>query len=135
MAIFSMSRLFRRSLAVGAVLAACLVTAPAMATTAGTAGTNWVGTWGASPIAASSVVLTVTHLAHQTVREIVYSSVGGNRVRIRVSNVFGTQTVTIGRASISVEMFGAQVKNLHALTFGGRPSVRIPRGADVLSDP
>lgn len=68
-------------------------------------------------------------------REIVYSSVGGNRVRIRVSNVFGTQTVTIGRASIGVEMFGAQVKNLHALTFGGRPSVRIPRGADVLSDP
>lgn len=102
---------------------------------AATAGTNWVGTWGASPIAASSAVLTVTHLSHQTVREIVYSSVGGNRVRIRVSNVFGTQTVTIGRASISVEMFGAQVKNLHALTFGGRPSVRIPRGADVLSDP
>jgi lysophospholipase L1-like esterase len=94
----------------------------------------WVGSWGASPLTATSATMQVTHLADQTVRNIVYTSVGGDRVRIRVSNAFGDRTVTIGRASIATEYFGASVKDLHALTFRGRSSVQIPPGAEVLSD-
>ena len=77
----------------------------------------------------------VTSLADQTVRNIVYTSVGGDRVRIRVSNSFGDRTVTIGRASIGVEVLGAQVTDMHRVTFNGRPSVDIPKGAEMLSDP
>jgi lysophospholipase L1-like esterase len=118
-----------RWLGVGAVLAACL------ASTSAASARPWVGTWGASPLAGASQVLPVTHLADQTVRNIVYSSVGGHHVRIRVSNAFGSRTVTIGRASIGVEQFGARVRNLHALTFGGRRSVRVAPGAEIRSDP
>lgn len=69
----------RTGLAVAAVLAAVWLTAtPAYATSR----SPWVGTWGASPLAATAATMQVTSLADQTVRNIVYTSVGGDRVRI-----------------------------------------------------
>ena len=131
-------RFSRRSLAVGAVLAAFVATtasAQVAATTGAPGPRGWVGSWGASPLVATSATMQVTHLANQTVRNIVYTSVGGHRVQIRVSNAFGDRSVRIGSASIAVEYFGASVKGLHALTFGGRSAVQIPAGGQVVSDP
>ncbi len=146
MVISARVRFSRRFLAVGAVLAAFVastasaqVAAAAPAQVAATTGAHgpggWVGSWGASPLVATSATMQVTRLANQTVRNIVYASVGGDRVRIRVSNAFGDRTVRIGGASIAVEHFGASVRDLHALTFGGRSAVQIPAGGQVLSDP
>jgi lysophospholipase L1-like esterase len=125
-------RRYRTGLAVAAATAtAWLIATPAQATPA----PAWVGTWGASPLAATSATMPVTSLADQTVRNIVYSSVGGDRVRIRVSNSFGDRTVTIGSASIGIEKLGAQIAGVHRLTFHGDPSVDVPKGAEILSDP
>jgi lysophospholipase L1-like esterase len=122
----------RACLAVAAVSAAvCLTATPAHAT----ARPSWVGTWGASPLAATTATMQVTHLADQTVRNIVYSSVGGDRVRIRVSNSFGDRTVTIGSASIGIEALGARVTDVHRLTFNGKRSVDVQKNAEILSDP
>ena len=146
MVISARVRFSRRFLSVGAVLAAVVATtvsaqvaAAAPSQVAAATGAHrprgWVGSWGASPLVATSATMQVTHLANQTVRNIIYTSVGGDRVRIRVSNAFGDRTVRIGGASIAVEYFGASVKDLHALTFGGRSAVQIPAGGQVLSDP
>jgi lysophospholipase L1-like esterase len=67
---------------------------------------------------------------------VVRPTVGGERVRIRFSNAFGTTALKIGAAHIALASQDAKIvpESDHALTFGGNPSVSIPPGAPVLSD-
>lgn len=73
-------------------------------------------------------------LHNQTVREVVRTSVGGKQVRVQLSNRYGTTPLTIGAVRIAL----AGSRNDAAgptLTFNGRTSVVVPRGAAVVSDP
>ncbi len=74
---------------------------------------------------------------NQTVRNIVYPSVGGDRVRVRLSNAFGTAPLAVGDASVAVDETGAETVpgTTRQLRFDGSTSVTIPVGAEVLSDP
>jgi lysophospholipase L1-like esterase len=74
---------------------------------------------------------------NQTIRMVVRPTVGGERVRIRLSNAFGTDAVRIGSAHIAIAAEAANIvpDSDHALTFNGKASVIIPRDAPVLSDP
>ncbi len=74
---------------------------------------------------------------NQTIRMVVRPSAGGERIRIRLSNEFGTTPLVIGAAHIALASDGSAIlpQSDHALTFGGRRSVTIPPGAPVLSDP
>lgn len=93
---------------------------------------HWVATWGASP----SAILTAG-FNNQTLRLIVHTSIGGERVRVRLSNALGTQSVTIGAAHIALQSTDASIVpgTDRALTFSGAPSFTIPPNALVLSDP
>jgi lysophospholipase L1-like esterase len=71
----------------------------------------------------------------QTLRLVVRASIGGNRVRIRVSNEMGSTPLRIGRASIALRTSGATIATPRPLTFGGLASITIPAGAPMLSDP
>jgi lysophospholipase L1-like esterase len=79
----------------------------------------------------------VTQLTDQTVRNIVHSSVGGDSLRIGLSNVFGDRPVVVGEASVGRVSTGAGLVagTGRPVTFGGRHSVSIPAGADIVSDP
>mgnify|MGYP001822660230 CR=1 FL=1 len=92
---------------------------------------HWVGTWSTSPVD--------TGPAYEglTLRQIVRISIGGDEVRVRLSNRFGTAPLVIGAASIGQRVTDASVDpdSLRTLTFGGEPSVAIAAGAKVLSDP
>lgn len=74
---------------------------------------------------------------NQTLREVVHTSIAGDTVRVRLSNAFGKEGVSIGAAHIAVRAQGAGIAagSDRALTFGGRPAVEIPANALVLSDP
>jgi lysophospholipase L1-like esterase len=104
---------------------------------------NWVATWGASPVVGAKspfpglVCQSLAGVSDQTVRDVIFTSVGGDRVQVRVSNAFGTTPLAVGSASIAVDQSGAtpQPGTLRALTFGGSPGVTIPVGAEALSDP
>jgi lysophospholipase L1-like esterase len=93
--------------------------------------TNEVGTWGAS------ADRTTAALDTQTVRDVVHTSIGGSSLRIRLSNAFGSAPVTFGHAYVGLQAAGAGLVtgSNREVTFGGRPSVTIPVGAEVLSDP
>ena len=73
----------------------------------------------------------------QTLREIIFPSVGGDLVRLVLTNVFGTSALQVGHVTAARAGQGASVVpgTIHPVTFGGRPSVRIPPGQQVLSDP
>ncbi|AZM62470.1 MULTISPECIES: SGNH/GDSL hydrolase family protein [unclassified Streptomyces] len=103
----------------------------------GAAASGWVRTWGASPQAPDNSVSSVEPFENATLRHIVRVSGGGSRIRIRLSNEYGTAPVTLGAARVALT--GAdhviQDGSSHVVTFSGRPSVTIPAGAPILSDP
>jgi lysophospholipase L1-like esterase len=73
---------------------------------------------------------------NQTVRMVVKPTIGGQRLRVRFSNAFGTAPLKIGSAHVALSSKGAAIvpESDRALTFGGRSSVNIPAGAPILSD-
>ena len=126
----------RRSLAIlaGTVLAIAAMTI-ASATIARDAShpAQWVGTWNASPQAAFNPV----EFNGQSVRQIVRVSIGGTRVRVRLSNAYGTESLHIGAARVALRSSGATIVpgSDRMLTFDGSESTTIPAGALAISDP
>jgi lysophospholipase L1-like esterase len=103
-------------------------------------GEHWVATWMASPQGSTPGNLRKTSghaFNHQTVRMIVRTTIGGESLRVRFSNLFGTKPLVIGAAHVALRSKGAGIVpgSDRALTFSGRPSIAVPVGAPVLSDP
>ena len=71
-----------------------------------------------------------------TLRMVVRTSIGGRRVRIQLSNAFGTAPLTVGAAHIALREKGSAsvAGSDRPLTFSGKPSFTIPPAAEVLSD-
>lgn len=97
---------------------------------------HWVGTWAAAPVAAPNSKATYG-AADTTFREIVHVSLGGNSVRVILTNEFGLEPLTIGAAHIARSTGGSNIDTslASALTFSGRSSITIPPGALAVSDP
>ena len=74
---------------------------------------------------------------NQTIRMVVRPTIGGDRLRIRLSNAYGLSALEIGAAHVALTDHGSLIVagTDHALTFNGQPSVKIPIGAPILSDP
>lgn len=98
---------------------------------------GWVRTWGAAPQAPDNSVTSVEPFEDATVRQVVRVSGGGRRLRVRVSNEYGTAPLPIGAAHVGLGDPGGGIRagSDRALTFGGRPATVVPAGAPVLSDP
>jgi lysophospholipase L1-like esterase len=96
---------------------------------------TWVGTWTASPQLPRGVM--PASFSNQTVRQVVRVSIGGSKVRIRLSNEFGSKPVLIGAASVALVGKGTEIVagSLRPLTFGGAKKVTLLPGAPALSDP
>jgi lysophospholipase L1-like esterase len=103
---------------------------------------EWIGTWTASPQPAWEADFPVplgmqANLWNQTIRQVARVSIGGDKVRVVVSNEYGKLPLEIGAAHIGVTKDGSAIEpgSGHALTFSGSPSITIPPGAPVISDP
>ena len=75
--------------------------------------------------------------AGKTLRQVVHLSIGGDNVRIRLTNRFGDAPITIADAAVAIKAEGAGPKpgSVRRLTFMSSGSVTIPPHADVISDP
>ena len=100
---------------------------------------RWVGTWAASPSAFQvfGPAPAPQSFANQTLRQKLRISVGGDRLRIRLSNELGATPLVIGAASVAVAAYESAIDpaSLHKLTFGGQDSIKIPAGAPAVTDP
>jgi lysophospholipase L1-like esterase len=80
-------------------------------------------------------------LADSTLRQTVRVSVGGQRIRLRLSNAFGGAPLPVTGVSVALPVQGqAGVSTIRPgtsrpVTFSGRSSVVIPVGAQMVSDP
>jgi lysophospholipase L1-like esterase len=74
---------------------------------------------------------------NQTLRQIVHTSIGGDKVRVVLSNVFGTAPLEVGAAAIALQSNAAAVDpaSIKKLTFGGQPKGTVLAGATLVSDP
>jgi len=108
-------------------------------TTFAAAADHWVGTWATSPMAAKNPTAKfgAEGTDGTTLREIVHISLGGPSVRAIFTNEFGLDPLTIGGAQIALSTEASAITPASALTltFNGKPSITIPPGALVVSDP
>jgi lysophospholipase L1-like esterase len=78
-----------------------------------------------------------TTVNNQTVRQIVRTSVGGSRVRIVLSNAFGTAPIEIGAGNIALRDKESLLvtSSVKPLTVSGASSFTILAGATLVTDP
>jgi lysophospholipase L1-like esterase len=95
---------------------------------------QWLGTWEAAPSGVNDL-----GCDDCTIRNIVHTSIGGQEIRIHISNVFGTAPLVVAHATVALPAApgsaSVEAGTLTEVTFGGAASVTIPAGQDVWSDP
>jgi lysophospholipase L1-like esterase len=93
---------------------------------------HWVGTWTTAPAPAEGVAL-----ANQTLRMNARVSLGGDTVRVRLSNAYGQKKLLVGAATIGIRDSGPGIVpgSDRKLTFGDAESAAIAAGALLVSDP
>ncbi|HWY31459.1 MAG TPA: SGNH/GDSL hydrolase family protein [Candidatus Acidoferrum sp.] len=103
---------------------------------------HWVGTWACGPQLTEPSNLPPAPLADSTLRQFVHVTIGGRYVRVRFSNAYGTNLVAIQSAHMALAAGTGSAANGVintatdiALTFHGAPSVTIPPGEVMFSDP
>ena len=118
-------------------LAACFAGAAQAETTK-----PWITTWAATPAPRWADELPAPFkvpeiLEDQTVRQVARISVGGNQVRVVLSNEFGSKPLVIGAGSVAIAGKDGAIDTgtMKPLTWGGKTSVVIPAGAPIYSDP
>jgi len=93
---------------------------------------HWVGTWATSPAPSEAGLGFNNH----TLRMNPRISIGGDTLRVRVSNAYGNGKLAIGAAYIGIRDKGPAIVpgSERALTFGGSVSATVAAGALVVSD-
>ncbi|MCE4945871.1 SGNH/GDSL hydrolase family protein [Streptomyces sp. VTCC 41912] len=98
---------------------------------------QWVGTWSAA--AASAEPGTQDGYGQMSIRNVVHTSVGGSSARIQLSNLYGTRPLAISHASLALSAGSggpiATAGTMRRITFDGKPSVTLPAGGEITSDP
>jgi lysophospholipase L1-like esterase len=77
------------------------------------------------------------HFSNQTLRQIAHVTIGGVRLRVVLSNIFGTVPLNVGAAQLALRDKDAAIVagSNRVLTFNGLPKTAVPAGAVLLSDP
>lgn len=101
----------------------------------GGAAESWVGTWATS--AFREAAKDQPPLAGTTLRQVVHGSIGGHRVRLQLSNVFGSSDLVLRGVHLAVARADGAIDPSTdcALTFNGRAEAVVPAGAVLWSDP
>jgi lysophospholipase L1-like esterase len=96
-------------------------------------GEHWVGTWAAAPAPAEGL----TGFNNHTLRMNPRISLGGERLRVRISNAYGARSLVIGAVHIALRDKGPAITagTDRNVTFGGSDGGVIAAGAVLLSDP
>lgn len=94
---------------------------------------GWVGSWATAPVREGGE----WRLENQSLRMIAHLSVGGSKLRVRLSNVYGTAPVTFSQVRVARRTAGPAVdpRTDRQVRFAGSPQVTIPAGRAALSDP
>ena len=93
---------------------------------------HWVGTWASSPAPSDNGV----GFSNVTLRMNPRVSIGGDTIRVRLSNACGSGNLEIGSAYVGIRDTGSAIVpgSARKLTFGGEPSATVAAGSLLISD-
>jgi lysophospholipase L1-like esterase len=106
-------------------------------------GPAWATAWSRTPLSttvttsSTNVQATVpSQINNQTLRLIVWTTIGGSEVRVKFTNRFSTSPLVISAAHVALRQSGGTITagSDRTLTFGGNGSVTIAAGAETWSD-
>ena len=118
------------------ILFACL-----LAGSVAFAQSHWVGTWGTAPqLVENNNNPPSPGLGNNSLRQIVQVSIGGERVRLKLTNEFSTgstviKAVELAYATTSGSSSAIDENSTVSLTFNGQPGVTMPAKGKAVSDP
>jgi lysophospholipase L1-like esterase len=102
------------------------------------AATKWVGTWSTAP----QLVETANNpplpgLSNNTLRQVVHVSIGGNCLRIKLTNEFSSSAVVINSVHIAISRGNGIIDTTtdKVIYFKGAPQDTMAPGSTVTSDP
>ncbi len=97
---------------------------------------QWVGTWASAAEYTGKGDMPAAPLTNRTLREVIQVSVGGDRIRLRLSNEFSDEPVEIRGLYVADALDSCDIRKGTArfLTFNGRKSVTIPARQAIVSD-
>ncbi|HET8637569.1 MAG TPA: SGNH/GDSL hydrolase family protein [Acidobacteriaceae bacterium] len=100
----------------------------------------WVGSLSsAQQVPEPQNALPARDMTDATIRQIVHLSIGGNELRVHLSNAFGTEPLHFTSVHIARPLSAASPDidpaSDRALTFSGKSDVTVPAGAEYISDP
>jgi lysophospholipase L1-like esterase len=125
-----------RRLAAGLLAAGVLALAGPVA--AQEEGPRWNASWASAQIVSDGDNALPAPAGPVTLRQIVRLSAGGPRVRIRISNRFGTTPLQISMVHVARPVAAGrsalQPGSGRGVSFAGRPGVSVPPGAEYVSD-
>lgn len=124
------------------VLASVLGLLPVLGATPAQA-ESWVSAWGGRGPLSTTITTDrtfqdpVPDLSERTVRVFAHLTAGGGKVRVRLSQRFSSSALDVGAAHVALRASGSAIlaETDRALTFDGAPTVTVPAGGDVWSDP
>ena len=93
---------------------------------------HWVGTWTTAPAPAEGAAF-----SNHTLRMNIRASIGGDTLRVRLSNAYGSRKLVVGAARIGLRDTGPGIipGSDRKLAFGGAETATIAAGALLVSDP
>jgi len=101
---------------------------------------HWVGTWGTAPqLVESNNNPPSPGLGNNSLRQIVQVSIGGEKVRLKLTNEFSTGSTVIKGVELACAKTAGSSSEIDessavSLTFGGKAGVTIPAKGKVTSD-
>ena len=101
--------------------------------------TKWVGTWSSSAAAAGIHIPPLIHLnnglLYSTARSVICPTLGGDRIRIKISNRFNKKPLHISETTVATYVGGkADTDEPINVTFGGKKELTLAPGEETLSD-
>ncbi len=99
---------------------------------------NWIGTWATAPqTVVKSFMPYNNNMSNRSVRQVVKVSIGGETIRLKLSNIFSTEPVVIRSIYIAhaKDSFAIDSKSAKYLKFDNKYKVTIPAGKSIVSDP
>lgn len=98
---------------------------------------NWIGTWATAPqTVVKSFMPYNNNMSNRSVRQVVKVSIGGETVRLKLSNIYSTEPVVIRSIYIAhaKDSFAIDAKSAKYLKFDNKYKTVIPAGKAIVSD-
>ncbi|GIH14880.1 SGNH/GDSL hydrolase family protein [Rugosimonospora africana] len=99
-------------------------------------GSGWQASWRTAPQPPIATGPSHDGFTGQTVRMVIHPTAGGQAVRVRLSNLYGTAPLQVAKVAVATQDTGptAVAKTQRVVTFDGSDSATIPAGGETVSD-